>query len=32
VFEISETVLRTHQIDHLQGQTAAFGLSGMRAI
>ncbi|MDE1006596.1 MAG: methyl-accepting chemotaxis protein [Paraburkholderia fungorum] len=32
VFEISETVLRTQQIDDLHGQTAAFGLSGMRAI
>ena len=32
VFEISETVLRTQQIDDLHGQTVAFGLSGMRAI
>jgi methyl-accepting chemotaxis protein I, serine sensor receptor len=32
VFEISETVLRTQQIDDLRGQTAAFALSGMRAI
>ncbi|CAE6701806.1 Methyl-accepting chemotaxis protein I [Paraburkholderia nemoris] len=32
VFEISETVLRMQQIDDLRGQTAAFALSGMRAI
>ncbi|AXL50623.1 chemotaxis protein [Paraburkholderia caffeinilytica] len=32
VFEISETVLRTQQIDDLRGHTAAFALSGMRAI
>ncbi|WP_281664044.1 methyl-accepting chemotaxis protein [Paraburkholderia fungorum] len=32
VFEISETVLRTQQIDDLHGQTVAFGLSGIRAI
>ncbi|MBU7439085.1 methyl-accepting chemotaxis protein [Paraburkholderia fungorum] len=32
VFEISETVLRTQQVDDLHGQTVAFGLSGMRAI
>jgi len=32
VFEISETVLRMQQMDDLRGQTAAFALSGMRAI
>ncbi|MFM0203895.1 methyl-accepting chemotaxis protein [Paraburkholderia fungorum] len=32
VFEISETVLRTQQMDEPRGQGAAFALSGMRAI
>ncbi|CAE6692561.1 Methyl-accepting chemotaxis protein I [Paraburkholderia aspalathi] len=32
VFEISETVLRMQQMEDLHGQTAAFALSGMRAI
>jgi methyl-accepting chemotaxis protein I, serine sensor receptor len=32
VFEISETVLRTQQLDDPRGQEAAFALSGMRAI
>jgi methyl-accepting chemotaxis protein-2 (aspartate sensor receptor) len=32
VIEISETVLRTQQMDDTRGQAAAFALSGMRAI
>ncbi|MDR6411037.1 methyl-accepting chemotaxis protein [Paraburkholderia terricola] len=32
VFEISESVLRTQQIDGPRGQTAGFELAGMRAI
>lgn len=32
VFEISESVLRTQQIEGLRGQTAGFELAGMRAI
>jgi hypothetical protein len=32
VFEISETVLRTQQMDDTRRQAAAFALSGMRAI
>ena len=32
VFEISESVLRTQQIDEARGPSADFSLSGMRAI